>query len=103
MSVLKAKLTPEVVDFKNMNRSDRIRACYQHCVLQWVMHKQMTNQGLRAHFNLPERSSGTISQIIAATVGEGLIKAPPASGKSRALMFLALENELSPCLATPFR
>src|SRR6185369_12948837 len=31
-------------DFENMDRGDRIRACYQHCVLRWVMAERMTNQ-----------------------------------------------------------
>lgn len=30
--------------FKNMDKTDRVRACYQHCVLQWVLRKQMSNQ-----------------------------------------------------------
>ena len=38
--------------FREMNGSDRVRACYQHCVLQYVLRKQMTNQSLRARFGL---------------------------------------------------
>ncbi len=70
-------------DFKDMNRSDRIRACYQHCVLQWVMRKQMTNRSLRARFNLSERSSGSISQIITASIKADLVKTDPTASDSR--------------------
>jgi len=70
-------------EFKGMDRADRVRACYQHCVLQWVLRKQMTNQSLRKRFNLPERSSGTVSQIIAATAKAGLIKPDPSGTDSR--------------------
>ena len=69
--------------FRDMDRRDRIRACYQHCVLQWVMRKQMTNQTLRKRFGLSESSSGSVSQIISATVEEGLIKPDPSSTESR--------------------
>ena len=31
-------------DFEGMDRDDRIRACYQHCALKWVMSERMTNQ-----------------------------------------------------------
>jgi len=70
-------------DFKLMDRSDRVRACYQHCVLQWVMRKQMTNQSLRERFKLSERSSATITKIITATAEAGLIKPDPSGSDSR--------------------
>lgn len=34
--------------FEDMNREDRVRACYQHCSLKWVMSETMTNESLRA-------------------------------------------------------
>ena len=46
--------------FREMNGSDRVRACYQHCVLQYVLRKQMTNQSLRERFGLSEGSSNTV-------------------------------------------
>ena len=58
-----------------MDRDDRIRACYQHCCLRYVMNQKMTNQSLRERFKLPESKSGTVSQIISATVEAGKIKA----------------------------
>ena len=70
-------------DFRKMDRSDRVRACYQHCVLQWVMRKQMTNQSLRERFRLLERSSATITKIITATAEAGLIKPDPSGSDSR--------------------
>jgi predicted HTH transcriptional regulator len=69
--------------FKDMDREARIRACYQHCVLRYVMGEQMTNQSLRGRFKLPESKSATVSQVIAATIEEGLIKADAQAGASR--------------------
>jgi predicted HTH transcriptional regulator len=69
--------------FRNMNGNDRIRACYQHCVLQWVLRKQMTNQSLRERFGVSEKSSNTISQIITAAIEQGSVKIDPSAPDSR--------------------
>ena len=69
--------------FRKMDRSDRIRACYQHCVLQLVLREQMTNQTLRKRFGLSESSSNTVSQIINGAIEEKLIKPDPNATGSR--------------------
>ena len=67
-----------------MDRNDRIRACYQHCCLRYVMNAKMTNQSLRERFKLPEDKAATVSQIIAATVEAGKIKlADPTQTSTR--------------------
>jgi ATP-dependent DNA helicase RecG len=70
-------------DFETMDRDDRIRACYQHCALRWVMAESMTNQSLRERFRLPESKSAIVSQIIAAAIDAGLIKLDEKVGASR--------------------
>ena len=50
--------------FDSMDREDRIRACYQHCVLRRVMSEKMTNQSLPAN----KSKTAVISQVIAATL-----------------------------------
>ena len=71
--------------FQDMDREARIRACYQHCVLRWVMREPMTNQSLRGRFRLPDSKSAIASQIIAATVDAGRIKADEEAGTSKKL------------------
>lgn len=61
-------------DFSGMEKSDRIRACYQHCVLQYVTRKRMTNQSLRERFGLSEAATATVSQVIGAAKEAGKIK-----------------------------
>jgi len=61
-------------EIEEMDRNDRIRACYQHCCLRYVMNEKMTNQSLRERFKLPEAKVATVSQIIAATLEGGKIK-----------------------------
>jgi len=70
-------------DFEDMDRNDRIRACYQHCALRWVTGQPMTNQSLRDRFHLPESKSAIVSQIIAATIEAGQIKLDEKAGASR--------------------
>jgi predicted HTH transcriptional regulator len=70
-------------NFDDMDRDDRIRACYQHCALKWVMSERMRNQSLREKFHLPESKSAIISQIISATIESGSIKQDEAVGLSR--------------------
>lgn len=69
--------------FKEMSGSDRVRACYQHCVLQWVLRRQMSNQSLRERFGLAETSSNTVSQVISTTIEQGLIKNDPSAPGSK--------------------
>lgn len=61
-------------DFTEMEKSDRVRACYQHCVLQYVTRKRMTNQSLRERFGLSEAATSTVSQVIGAAKEAGKIK-----------------------------
>lgn len=70
-------------DFEDMAREDRIRACYQHCALKWVMRERMTNETLRQRFGLPTSRASVASQVIAATIEAGRIKADESVGASK--------------------
>lgn len=69
--------------FEDMDRVDRVRACYQHCALKWVMSERMTNQTLRERFRLSEGKSAVLSQVISATIDSGLVKSNEVAGGSR--------------------
>jgi len=69
--------------FDEMDREDRTRACYQHCALKWVMSERMTNQTLRERFHLSESKVASVSQVIAAAIEAGMIKADEKVGGSR--------------------
>lgn len=69
--------------FSEMDQSDRIRACYQHCCLQRILHRQMTNQSLRERFGLAKGSSNVASQIISQTLEQRLIKVDPTAPNSK--------------------
>ncbi len=69
--------------FEEMDRDARVRACYQHCVLKWVMAERMTNQSLRERFHLAESKSATVSQVIAATIEAGFVRLDEDAGLSK--------------------
>jgi ATP-dependent DNA helicase RecG len=69
-------------DFADMSKSDRIRACYQHCCLLYVSNRQMSNQTLRERFHLAPSKTATVSLIIGATKEAGLIKADDTESSS---------------------
>jgi predicted HTH transcriptional regulator len=70
-------------DFEAMDREDRVRACYQHCCLKWVMSERMTNQSLRERFHQPESKTAIISQVIAAAIEAKVVKPDERVGGSR--------------------
>jgi predicted HTH transcriptional regulator len=69
--------------FSQMDREDRIRACYQHCALKYVMREPMTNKSLRERFRLPESKSGNVSHVITAAIESGQIKPDKDAGDSK--------------------
>ncbi|HEX6370039.1 MAG TPA: ATP-binding protein [Longimicrobium sp.] len=71
--------------FSEMDRADRIRACYLHACLRYVERNQMTNSSLRERFGIDPKNSAIVSRIIADAIAEGVVKAyDPAQGKKYA-------------------
>jgi ATP-dependent DNA helicase RecG len=69
-------------NFADMSKTDRIRACYQHCCLLYVSNQRMSNQTLRERFRLSESKVVMVSQIIKATKEDGLIKTDESESTS---------------------
>ena len=40
---------------RQMDKQEKIRACYQHCTLRFVINDYMTNQSLRERFGIEEK------------------------------------------------
>lgn len=57
-----------------MDKSDRIRACYLHACLKWVMRDYLTNASLRERFGVEEKNKATVSRYIREAVEDGAIK-----------------------------
>ena len=67
--------------FKDMTKEDRIRACWQHCIIKYVSKQFMTNSTLRERFNLQGKNDYVqVSKIIRSCIDRGNIK-QDASGR----------------------
>lgn len=65
------------------DRTDKIRACYQHACLKYVSNDRMTNQTLRGRLNIDDRNAAIASRIIKDTLDENLIKEDDPESTSR--------------------
>ncbi len=59
---------------KNMDKADRIRACYLHACLKRVTRDYLTNASLRERFGVEERNKATVSRYIREAVEAGMIR-----------------------------
>jgi len=57
-----------------MDKADRVRACYLHACLKWVMRDCLTNASLRKRFGVEERNKAAVSRYIREAVEDGKIK-----------------------------
>lgn len=70
-------------ELNDLDKKDKIQACYQHACLKYVSNDQMTNQSLRERFQIEEHNSAIASRILKETLKEGLIKEEDPSSNSR--------------------
>ena len=61
-------------DLKDMSKEERIRACYQHCVLQYIERKRMTNVSLRGRLGIDEKNYRVATAIINEAIAKEKIK-----------------------------
>ena len=59
---------------RQMNREDKIRACYQHCCLKYVAGEKMTNESLRGRLEISDTNYSIASRIISDTIAANLIR-----------------------------
>jgi predicted HTH transcriptional regulator len=57
-----------------MDKADRVRACYLHACLKRVMRDYLTNASLRERFGVEVKNKATISRYISEAVDDGAIK-----------------------------
>ena len=68
---------------RQMDNSDKIRACYQHACLKYVSGETMTNESLRSRFNIDQKNYATASRIIKSTLETELVKLADPFNKSK--------------------
>ena len=70
---------------KDMEKADRIRACYLHACLRYVTHEPMTNTSLRERFGIGEKNAVLASRLLNEAIEAGviLVRDPEAGTRNR--------------------
>lgn len=69
--------------FSEMTQAERIEACYQHAVLQYLSSQTLTNTSLRERFKVSEKQRNQITNLIADAVAAGRIKRKDTSAGNK--------------------
>lgn len=75
-------------DLKDMDRQERIRACYLHACLKYVMRDFLTNASLRERFGVAERNKAAVSRYIREAVEAGMVKPVDEHGAKRLMKYV---------------
>lgn len=70
---------------KEMEKADRVRACYLHACLRYVTRQPTTNTSLRERFGIDEKNAAAASRLLneAVTAGMILVRDPAAGTRNR--------------------
>lgn len=60
-------------ELKEMDKQDKVRACYQHASLKYIQREYMTNASLRERFGITSKNTAMVSRIIKDTLEENQI------------------------------
>lgn len=67
----------------DLDKKEKIRACYQHACLKYVSNEKMTNQSLRDRFKIESHNYSIASRIIKDALEAGVIKDDDPESRSR--------------------
>ncbi len=67
----------------DLDKKEKIRACYQHACLKYVSNEKMTNQSLRERFKIEDQNAAIASRIIRDALEDKVIKEDDPESKSR--------------------
>lgn len=67
----------------NLDKKEKITACYQHACLKYVSNEKMTNQSLRERFKIEDHNYSIASRIIRDALQVKMIKEDDPENKSR--------------------
>ena len=84
--VVEHKTRVTIYSYKALNdldKKEKIRACYQHACLKYVSNDKMTNQSLRDRFKIEDQNAAIASRIIKDALEEGVVKLEDPESKSR--------------------
>jgi len=71
-----------------MDKADRVRACYLHACLRYVTRQHMTNSSVRERFGIEERNMATASRLIKEAVDAKVIVPFDAEAAPRLMRYV---------------
>lgn len=69
--------------FADLDKSERVMACYQHACLRYVSNEKMNNQSLRGRLGIEDKNYPMASRIIKDALEAKMIKEENAEGNNR--------------------
>lgn len=84
--VSEVRTSVTMFSYKKLNQLDKkekIRACYQHACLKYVSNEKMTNQSLRERFKIEDQNAAIASRIIRDAIEVGVVKEDDPNSRSR--------------------
>lgn len=72
--------------WSEMDKKERLQACYQHACLKYVSNEMMTNQSLRQRLCVDDKNYPMISRLIKDAITTGLIKEGNPENKSNRMI-----------------
>lgn len=74
--------------FSEMDKEDRIRACYLHCCLRYVNREPTNNSSLRERFGIEQRNQAQVSRGIRDTIAAGQIRPYDPDAGTKAMRYI---------------
>jgi len=71
-----------------MDKAERVRACYLHACLRYVMRAEMTNTSLRVRFGVEEHNRAVISRLIREALDAGVIVPAEADAAPKMMRYV---------------
>ncbi|MDO9318257.1 MAG: ATP-binding protein [Gammaproteobacteria bacterium] len=75
-------------EFRDMDKEERIRACYLHSALKYLNHQPMNNTSLRERFGVDTKNSAMVSRIIKQAVEVRAIRPYDESAGTKAMRYV---------------
>jgi ATP-dependent DNA helicase RecG len=73
---------------KCMDKAERVRACYLHACLRYVMRRPMTNTSLRKRFGIDDKNAAIASRLLSEAVETGRIAIQDTTVGTRSRQYL---------------
>jgi predicted HTH transcriptional regulator len=75
-------------DLGEMDKEEKIRACYLHSVLKHLNRQPMNNKSLRGRFGIEAKNSAIASRIIKQALEQGAIKPYDETAGAKAMRYV---------------